>query len=40
MDLEILNAASKDKIILGICMGMQILFKSSEEAPSDQGLTS
>ena len=38
LDLEILNAASKDKIILGICMGMQILFKSSEEAPSDQGL--
>ena len=30
LDLEILNAASKDKIILGICMGMQILFKNSE----------
>lgn len=33
------NLVKKEKKILGICLGMQILFESSEESPNKKGLS-
>lgn len=34
----LLEAASREVPILGICLGMQLLFERSEESPGDRGL--
>ncbi len=38
LDKELINAAKNGKFIYGICMGMQIMFQSSEEAEKAKGL--
>ena len=35
---QIISACQKGKKILGICLGMQILFESSDESPNTKGL--
>ena len=39
LDKELINAAREGKFIYGICMGMQIMFQSSEEAVKSKGLS-
>ena len=38
LDIEIKQAANQNKIIYGICMGMQIMFQTSEESKTSKGL--
>jgi glutamine amidotransferase len=38
LDIELKQAANQNKIIYGICMGMQIMFKTSEESKTSKGL--
>lgn len=38
LDLELIDAIGREKIVFGICMGMQIMFKNSEEADTAKGL--
>jgi len=38
IDLPIRNSIQKGTPFLGICLGLQLLFEKSEEAPNDKGL--
>lgn len=38
LDREVIAAASAGTPVLGICIGLQVLFESSEEAPDTPGL--
>jgi len=38
LDIELKKAVNQKKLIYGICMGLQIMFKSSEESKTSKGL--
>jgi glutamine amidotransferase len=38
LDQVVLDAASREVPVLGICIGLQVLFEASEEAPGTPGL--
>jgi len=39
LDATVRNAVSADKPVLGVCVGLQVLFEGSEESPDEPGLS-